>query len=240
MTRIEKGPGWELRLGRWQDVLADVAQVDSVITDPPYSERTHVGQRSVTNFARSYSTQTTLYGSVNKIDYEPMAVFELPFMDTAKWVAVFSDNRGQRDWEQYLEASGRYVFAPLPWCKTNPVPRLAGDGPACAAEYLTVSRLKARYKCGSLPGFYMGQTASTEEGEQMMGRKPMWLMRAIIRDYSRPGDLVCDPYAGSGTTLLAAVMEGRRAIGAEMDEGRFDMAVRRLRAGFTTDLFGGA
>jgi len=74
----------------------------------------------------------------------------------------------------------------------------------------------------------------------MMGQKPMWLMRAIVRDYSRHGDLVCDPYAGSGTTLLAAVMEGRRAIGAEMDEGRFDMAVRRLRGGFTTDLFGGA
>ncbi len=238
MTRIEKGPGWELRLGRWQDVLADVAQVDSVITDPPYSERTHVGQRSVK--AEERTVETRHKGGVNKIDYAPMVVFELPHVADARWMVVFSDNRGQRDWEQYLEASGRYVFAPLPWCKTNPVPRLSGDGPACAAEYITVSRLKARYKCGSLPGFYVGGTAATEDGEQMMGRKPMWLMRAIVRDYSRPGDLVCDPYAGSGTTLLAAVMEGRRAIGAEMDEGRFDMAVRRLRGGFTTDLFGGA
>lgn len=240
MTRVEKGPGWELRLGRWQDVLADVAQVDSVITDPPYSERTHVGQRSVKAKERTSAYEDRYHGDVNKIDYSPLDEVRLPCMDAAKWVVIFSDNIRQRQWQVYLEDCGRYTFSPLPWCKTNPVPRLAGDGPACAAEFITVSRKRARYTCGSLPGFYIGQTAATEDGDQMMGRKPMWLMRAIVRDYSRPSDLVCDPYAGSGTTLLAAVMEGRMAIGAEMDEGRFDMAVRRLRGGFTTDLFGGA
>jgi 23S rRNA G2445 N2-methylase RlmL len=35
---------WDLRLGRWQDVLADVTECDAVITDPPYGERTHSGQ----------------------------------------------------------------------------------------------------------------------------------------------------------------------------------------------------
>lgn len=35
----------ELRCGRWQDVLADVTQCDAVITDPPYSDKTHSGQR---------------------------------------------------------------------------------------------------------------------------------------------------------------------------------------------------
>jgi DNA modification methylase len=42
-------------------------------------------------------------------------------------------------------------------------------------------------------------------------------MRALVRDYSRPGDLIVDPCMGSATTILAAVIEGRRAIGAEMD-----------------------
>jgi len=53
-------------------------------------------------------------------------------------------------------------------------------------------------------------------------------MRAIIRDYTRPGDLVCDPCAGAGTTLLAARMEGRRSIGAEMMPEHYDIARRRL------------
>lgn len=47
--------------------------------------------------------------------------------------------------------------------------------------------------------------------------KPEWLMRALVRDYSRAGDLVCDPLAGYGTTLHAAIAEGRRAIGSERD-----------------------
>jgi site-specific DNA-methyltransferase (adenine-specific) len=60
-------------------------------------------------------------------------------------------------------------------------------------------------------------------------------------DDSRPGDLICDPCAGGGTTLLAAVIEGRRAIGAECDPETFELAVRRLRRGYTPCLnFGGA
>lgn len=47
--------------------------------------------------------------------------------------------------------------------------------------------------------------------------KPSWLMRALVRDYSMPADLVCDPLAGWGSTLRAALDEGRRAIGAEID-----------------------
>jgi site-specific DNA-methyltransferase (adenine-specific) len=62
-------------------------------------------------------------------------------------------------------------------------------------------------------------------------------MRAVIRDYSRTGDLVCDPCAGGATTLLAAAMEGRRAIGAEMDPETFRKAVKRLRKGWTAPMW---
>lgn len=65
-------------------------------------------------------------------------------------------------------------------------------------------------------------------------------MRAIVRDYSRRGDLVCDPTAGGGTTLLAAAIEGRRAIGAEVDDETFRAAKRRLAAGYTPALDFGA
>jgi DNA modification methylase len=70
-----------------------------------------------------------------------------------------------------------------------------------------------------------------------MGEKPLSLMRTLVRDYSRPDDLVCDPFAGSGTTLLAAAMEGRSAIGAEMDPKTYELAVRRLSKGYTERLF---
>ena len=62
-------------------------------------------------------------------------------------------------------------------------------------------------------------------------------MRALVRDYTRPGDLVCDPCAGGATTLLAAAIEGRRAIGAELDPSTHAKAMRRIARGYTPDLF---
>jgi DNA modification methylase len=40
-------------------------------------------------------------------------------------------------------------------------------------------------------------------------------MATLIRKHSRPGDLVVDPFAGSGTTGVAALREGRRFAGCE-------------------------
>jgi site-specific DNA-methyltransferase (adenine-specific) len=64
-------------------------------------------------------------------------------------------------------------------------------------------------------------------------------MQSIVKDYSRPGDLIVDPCAGGGTTLLAAAIEGRRAIGAECDPETFAKAVRRLSKGYTPSMFTG-
>ena len=71
----------------------------------------------------------------------------------------------------------------------------------------------------------------------VVGGKPLDLMRAIVRDYSRPGDLICDPCAGGATTLLAAAMEGRRAVGAEIDHETYAKASARIARGYTPPLF---
>lgn len=71
----------------------------------------------------------------------------------------------------------------------------------------------------------------------MMGAKPIGLMRAIVRDYSRPGDLICDPFCGSGTTAIAALSEGRRFVGSEQKPEHHAIAVARLARGYTPDLF---
>lgn len=58
--------------------------------------------------------------------------------------------------------------------------------------------------------------------------KPMDFTRKVIRNSSRPGDTVLDPFMGSGTTGIASLIEGRRFIGIENNEKFFDIAVRRF------------
>ncbi|MBK6920586.1 MAG: site-specific DNA-methyltransferase [Deltaproteobacteria bacterium] len=58
--------------------------------------------------------------------------------------------------------------------------------------------------------------------------KPVALMRYLIRLITPPGGLVLDPFAGSGTTLVAAVLEGFDALGIEMTEDYLPIARARI------------
>ncbi|MCG3134750.1 MAG: hypothetical protein HMLKMBBP_02111 [Planctomycetes bacterium] len=66
-------------------------------------------------------------------------------------------------------------------------------------------------------------TGTTVHGTQ----KPCEVMARPIRNHGEPGDLVFDPFLGSGTTLIAAVRERRRFAGLELDPRYVDVAVRR-------------
>lgn len=60
-------------------------------------------------------------------------------------------------------------------------------------------------------------------------QKPLDLIAYLVRTYTNPNDLILDNTMGSGTTLLAAQNEGRRAIGIEISEEYCKVAVDRLR-----------
>ena len=59
-------------------------------------------------------------------------------------------------------------------------------------------------------------------------QKPVELMELLIKNHTKEGDLVLDPFAGSGTTLEAAKKLGRRYIGIELEDKYIEMCNRRL------------
>jgi len=61
-------------------------------------------------------------------------------------------------------------------------------------------------------------------------QKPLNLLRDLIRCYSNQGDLILDPFSGSGSTLIAAYQEKRRAIGIEKDEKFYQESLKRVQA----------
>jgi len=237
----------ELRCGDWAEVLADV-KCDTVITDPPYSERTHGKQRHGRREAQWVAEQER-WASARGIDYAHLSTdaataFVDRWAQCAGWLCIMNDSALAPTIQRAMAAAGRTVFAPLPVVQRGMGVRLTGDGPSSWTVWLLVARPKSLHRWGTLPGAYVGNpfdpgenTSTAARRSSVVGSKPLWLMKSIVRDYSRPGDLICDPCAGGGTTLLAAAIEGRRAIGAEIDPETYAKAVKRLSAGYTPGLF---
>jgi DNA modification methylase len=59
-------------------------------------------------------------------------------------------------------------------------------------------------------------------------QKPVAVLAPLVRNFTLPGELVFDPFAGSGSTCAAALLTGRKYFGVEMDSEYFEQASARL------------
>lgn len=66
--------------------------------------------------------------------------------------------------------------------------------------------------------------------------KPLALMRYLVRLVTPPGGVVLDPFAGSGTTILAAVLEGFSAVGIEREAEYCEIIRQRMEAGVEAEV----
>lgn len=70
-----------------------------------------------------------------------------------------------------------------------------------------------------------------QDDKKHAAQKPVALLEKIIRKHD---GIFCDPYCGSGSTLVAAKINGKRAIGFEMEEAHCETAAKRLQEAFVT------
>jgi len=222
----------------------------ALVVDAPYSDRTHAGHGAGTAAAtRAYAARVAsgvgaphrdlAYPSWSSVEVEACCAAWLPH--AAGWCVSLTDHILAPVWDAAFRARDLYVFAPLPLVETGSRVRLTGDGPSCWTCWLVVARPRSREfaSWGTLPGAYV-QPAERRFSDRIVGGKPIRATRAIVADYSRPGDLVVDPCCGAGTTLLAARLEGRRAIGCDTSHAHLQIAARRLRPYPPGSLFGEA
>lgn len=120
----------------------------------------------------------------------------------------------------------------LTWHKTNPIPTFSNkyvvDTEYCLHFY--------RGKGATFPECYRDAftyyiSPINQKDKKKYNHptiKPLEFVRRMVRNSSRPGDTVLDPFMGSGTTGVAALLEGRKFIGIELDDDFYGMSVRRI------------
>lgn len=250
----------DLRFGKYQRVLKDVT-CDLLLVDAPYSQRTHSGhndgsassnrlrpedekrlrtdKRTGAVYAVGVNRRKALpYGHWTKRDVNAFVSFWAP--RTRGWMVSLTDHELAPAWADAFKRADRYVFAPLSCVELGKTVRLVGDGPAQWSCFAIAARpmTRAFQRWGALPGAYVVPPGESRPRERtVIGAKPLWLMRALVRDYSLTGDVVCDPCAGGGTSLLAAAIEGRSAIGSEAMLEHYELAQAAIARGWTPSLF---
>ncbi len=213
-----------LYLGDCREILPGKDEIMHIIMDPPYSSRTHgLHDEQTQNRKDGAEARPLSYDCLTEADAVALAQL---VSGCPGWVVWLTDSELAKPIRHEFDRLGRTTFAPLPFYQSGRSVRLAGDGPCSWTDWIVVSRTKALRKWGTLRGGYIANEGWNDK--QRMGGKPTRLMQMIVADYSRPGELVCDPFMGAGTTGVACMKEGRDFIGIEIDPAAFDLACKRI------------
>lgn len=217
---------WCVVHGDNAEVLPSLPQVDHVITDPPYNAATHANGLcgSVRDFARN-ADRGVSFAALTDADVLAGVLVSM----ARRWAVAFC---AIEQLGKYAEgAAGAWVRSGV-WDKINPSPQLTGDRPGQAVEGLAIMHRKGkkRWNRGGGAGIWRCAPQQGLDRPDHPTPKPVPLMLALIEDFTDPGEVVLDPFCGSGTTGVACLRLGRRFIGIEKDAKYAAVATERLQA----------
>jgi site-specific DNA-methyltransferase (adenine-specific) len=232
---------WELRLGDCLDPVTGLASladksVDHVICDPPYEAEAHTQGRRV----KPRGWQTGLGPVTSTMDFDAMtddvrdAVSVEIGRVARRWALVFCQVEAVAKWRDSLVDGALSYRRTCAFVKLGAQPQLSGDRPGMGYESIVCAHApgRSRWNGGGKVGVYECPRAAIVESRKQvhMAEKPLPLMESLVRDFTDPGDLILDPFAGSGSTGVAAIRNGRRFIGWEGSPVYHATAIKRLQA----------
>jgi site-specific DNA-methyltransferase (adenine-specific) len=218
------------------DILPTLGPVDAVFTDPPYGKQYHNGGLgSIPSMKWRNPGPARFAGEriIGDIVPDTTAVEKIArILQIGGAVYVFSQWMVEAVWIKALEDHGLKVRNRLIWAKPF---HGAGDlettfGPQHESIiYATNGRHILRGKRdGDVWVEPIGKNGCFTKGQEHPTQKPVDLCSWLILKSTDIGDLVLDPFMGSGTTGVACVRTGRRFIGIEIDPTYFAIAQRRI------------
>jgi site-specific DNA-methyltransferase (adenine-specific) len=212
--------------------------VNAVIADPPYSSGGMIrGDRTQAGTHRKYSGTITDAGILTAFSGDSRDQRGYHYW-CALWIseslrivhpggicALFTDWRQLPATTDAMQSGGFVWRGIVPWAKPNYRPQSGRFAAQC--EYVvwgSSGPMPVNYDHPSFAGFFMAQSP---RDKSHITQKPLDVMRELVKIVPE-GGVILDPFMGSGTTGVAAVMERRRFIGVEMNEHYAEVASRRI------------
>ena len=201
--------------GDCREVLPYLPPCDLLLTDPPY-KIVATGGGICGNGRRRY---------LDDISGFTDGGFDNTILDTfGNWMCFCSKSQLI---DLLVKAARLPRWMLVTWNKPNPTPLVNG----CYlpdTEYIVHG-----FQSGRCFGEYRHKPRfivyPAQQGNLHPNEKPLTVIEKLIAVGSLPGELILDPFMGSGTTLVAAKLLGRKAIGIEIEERYCEIAVNRLR-----------
>lgn len=234
--KLEDGKRWTVITGDNREILPTLERVDHVITDPPYSEHTHSKQWiSASLTARGSKRISTGHKELGFASIEPAHASKIAAHAKdicSRWILVFTDIEGVALWRDAMLASGLDYVRTCIWDKVDGAPQFTGDRPAAGAEAFVCSHPKGkkRWNGGGRRNVFRHAVNGERGTKPHPSTKPLPLMLELVELFTDPGDLVLDPFCGSGTTGVACLRLGRRFIGIEQNPEWAELSRQRLEA----------
>lgn len=218
--------------------LAD-GSVASVVADPPYESEAHTLQRRVKRGGNAQvAREDGRVAYVEPLSFEPLSeetrsgVARQMARVARRWVVVFCQVEASQKWRAALEGAGLVYRRTGVWVKPDGMPQYSGDRPGMGYESIVIAHRPGRssWNGGGRHGVWTFNKIGPEDHDRTghETQKPLDLMLALVRDFTDPGELVCDPFAGSGTTGVACKRLGRRFVGWEKNEKWAAAAQKRI------------
>jgi site-specific DNA-methyltransferase (adenine-specific) len=200
----------------WQ-LLPVLTAVDVVITDPPYSAKTHAGARG------GGFRQTTLIDFACMTPRDAIRLVRQCCALARRWVVLWMDWRHASAVEAVCPEL--FVRAGV-WVKRNGAPQFTGDRPGTGWESIVICHRPGK-KAWNGGGHHAVWDIPRINGAHPT-EKPPPLLADLVTQFSNPGEVILDPFMGSGSTGEAALRQGRRFLGVEINAEYCAMASTRL------------
>lgn len=206
--------------------------IDLIVTDPPYILETD-GAGMFGKKADNYGGQRYV---MKNIDFMKNGISENVLDELIRVmkkinIYIWCSQKQLPIFYKYFVEKKKCNWNLLCWHKTNPTP-------TCGNKYLSDTEYCAfaREKGVKLYGTYHTKkkyyiTPINKSDKKLYNHptiKPLEIIKNIIINSSNEGDIVLDPFLGSGTTAVASKMLNRKYIGFEINKDYFETSLKRI------------